>query len=102
MLDGALAKVGGMDMRLPYPSDPNSRAHLNDGEMADIDIHLSHVAQTVWFGFLGKLNVAVIEVANPTCAATRPRWSPPSTRTCPTATRAFRRPTKLPSASPGT
>ena len=58
-LDGALAKVGGMDMRLPYQSDPTCRARINDGEMAYIDIHLSHVAQFVWFGFLGKLDVAV-------------------------------------------
>jgi hypothetical protein len=29
------------------------------------DIHLSHVAQFVWFGFLGKLKVAVVEVAGP-------------------------------------
>jgi hypothetical protein len=28
-----------------------------------IDIHLSHVAQFVWFGFLGHLDVAVVEVA---------------------------------------
>ena len=28
-----------------------------------VDIHLSHVAQFVWFGFLGKLDVAVVEVA---------------------------------------
>ena len=62
-LDGALAKVGGMDMRLPYQSDPTCRARINAGEMAYTDIHLSHVAQYVWFGFLGKLNVAVIEVA---------------------------------------
>jgi succinyl-CoA:acetate CoA-transferase len=62
-LDGALAKVGGMDMRLPYQSDPVCRARINEGEMAYIDLHLSHVAQYVWFGFLGKLNVAVIEVA---------------------------------------
>src|SRR3990167_7643414 len=30
-LDGALAKVGGMDMRLPYQSDPTCRARINDG-----------------------------------------------------------------------
>src|SRR5690606_32089376 len=35
----------------------------NAGEMSYIDIHLSHVAQVVWFGFLGKLDVAVVEVA---------------------------------------
>jgi succinyl-CoA:acetate CoA-transferase len=62
-LDGALAKVGGIDMRLPYQSDPTCRTQINNGDMDYIDIHLSHVAQFVWFGFLGKLNVAVIEVA---------------------------------------
>jgi succinyl-CoA:acetate CoA-transferase len=62
-LDGALAKVGGIEMRLPYQSDPTCRARINAGEMEYIDIHLSHVSQFVWFGFLGKLNVAVVEVA---------------------------------------
>jgi succinyl-CoA:acetate CoA-transferase len=62
-LDGALARVGGIETRLPYQSDPVCRARINAGEMDYIDIHLSHVAQYVWFGFLGRLNVAVIEVA---------------------------------------
>ncbi len=62
-LDGALAKVDGIEMRLPYQSDPTCRKRINAGEMEYIDIHLSHVAQTVWFGFLGKLDVAVVEVA---------------------------------------
>jgi succinyl-CoA:acetate CoA-transferase len=62
-LDGALAKVNGVDMRLPYQSDPTVRAKINSGQMQYLDIHLSHVAQFVWFGFLGHLNVAVIEVA---------------------------------------
>jgi succinyl-CoA:acetate CoA-transferase len=62
-LDGALARVGGIEMRLPYQSDPTCRARINAGELDYLDIHLSHVAQFVWFGFLGKLNVAVVEVA---------------------------------------
>lgn len=61
-LDGALAKVDGVEMRLPYQSDPVCRKRINAGEMEYLDIHLSHVAQFVWFGFLGKLNVALIEV----------------------------------------
>ncbi|MDR3524492.1 MAG: acetyl-CoA hydrolase/transferase family protein [Acetobacteraceae bacterium] len=61
-LDGALAKVDGIEMRLPYQSDPVCREKINAGRMEYIDIHLSHVAQYVWFGFLGKLNVAVVEV----------------------------------------
>lgn len=61
-LDGALAQVGGIEMRLPYQSDPVTRQRINAGQMEYIDIHLSHVAQFVWFGFLGKLDVAVVEV----------------------------------------
>jgi succinyl-CoA:acetate CoA-transferase len=62
-LDGALAMVDGIELRLPYQSDPTCRKRINAGELEYIDIHLSHVAQHVWFGFLGKLDVAVIEVA---------------------------------------
>lgn len=62
-LDGALAMVEGVEMRLPYQSDPTCRKRINAGEMEYIDIHLSHVGQFVWFGFLGKLDVAVVEVS---------------------------------------
>ncbi|THT98675.1 acetyl-CoA hydrolase/transferase family protein [Lampropedia puyangensis] len=62
-IDGALAKVNGIQTRLPYQSDPIGRKRINEGSMQYIDMHLSHVAQYVWFGFFGKLDVAVIEVA---------------------------------------
>jgi succinyl-CoA:acetate CoA-transferase len=62
-LDGVLAKADGIELRLPYQSDPACRKRINDGELDYVDIHLSHVAQFVWFGFLGKLDVAVVEVA---------------------------------------
>lgn len=61
-LDGALAKADGIEMRLPYQSDPTCRKKINSGQMQYMDIHLSHVAQHAWFGFYGKLNIAVIEV----------------------------------------
>ena len=61
-LDGALAAADGVELRLPYQSDPASRQRINAGQMEYLDIHLSHVAQFVWFGFLGRLNVAVVEV----------------------------------------
>jgi succinyl-CoA:acetate CoA-transferase len=61
-LDGALAKVNGIELRLPYQSDPVTRERINTGTMEYLDIHLSHVAQFVWFGFLGHLDVALIEV----------------------------------------
>ncbi len=62
-LDGALAKVDGVELRLPYQSDPTCRKKINAGRMEYIDIHLSHVAQFVWSGFLGKLDFAVVEAA---------------------------------------
>ena len=61
-LDGALAMAGGIHLRLPYQSDPETRKRINAGEMEYMDIHLSHVAQFVEYGFLGKLDLALIEV----------------------------------------
>src|SRR5690606_18908239 len=58
-----LAKVEGMELRLPYQSDPAVRERINAGTLDYIDIHLSHVAQHTWFGFFGKIDVAVVEVA---------------------------------------
>ena len=62
-LDGALARARGIELRLPYQSDPDVRARINAGELEYIDIHLSHVAQHAWFGFFGKIDVALVEVA---------------------------------------
>jgi succinyl-CoA:acetate CoA-transferase len=62
-LDGVLAESGGVDLRMPYQSDPVTRAKINAGLIDYLDIHLSHVAQTVWEGFFGRLDVAVIEVS---------------------------------------
>ncbi|WP_116133860.1 acetyl-CoA hydrolase/transferase family protein [Tropicimonas sp. IMCC34043] len=62
-LDGALAKADGIGFRLPYSSDPIARDKINRGEINYFDMHLSHVAQIAWEGFLGPLDTAVIEVA---------------------------------------
>ena len=62
-LDGALAKANGMELRLPYQSDPVLRERINNGEIDYIDMHLSHVAQHTWSGFFGNIDLAVIEVA---------------------------------------
>ena len=61
-LDGVLAKANAIGMRLPYQSDPTVRKQINAGQTQYTDIHLSHVAQLAWFGFLGHLKVAVVEV----------------------------------------
>src|SRR3954451_10713848 len=62
-LDGALAAADGIELRLPYQSDPVSREKINAGLMEYIDVHLSHVAQMAWMGFLGPLDVALVEIS---------------------------------------
>lgn len=61
-LDGALSKVNGVSLRLPYQSDPDCRNRINAGEAFYTDVHLSHVAQNAAWGHYGKLDVALIEV----------------------------------------
>ena len=60
--DGRLASAHGIASRLPYNSDPTLRRLINSGEVDYVDEHLSHSAQRMWFGFYGRLDVAVVEV----------------------------------------
>jgi succinyl-CoA:acetate CoA-transferase len=61
-LDGLLAAADGIELRMPYQSDPVSRAKINAGAIGYMDVHLSHVAQMVWEGFFGHLDTALVEV----------------------------------------
>ncbi|MCE5285395.1 MAG: acetyl-CoA hydrolase/transferase family protein [Pelosinus sp.] len=66
-LDGILAEVNGIAKRMPYQTDKNVRNRINGGDIQYSDIHLSHMAQMVRYGFMGgKADVAIIEV----CAIT--------------------------------
>jgi succinyl-CoA:acetate CoA-transferase len=61
-LDAALAEADGVELRLPYQSDPVTRQKINEGTLEYLDVHLSHVAQQQWMGFYGDLDVALVEV----------------------------------------
>jgi len=61
-LDGALAAVDGISFRMPYQSDPDMRTKINSGVSDYCDIHLSHSGPVTAAGFLGKLDMAVIEI----------------------------------------
>ena len=61
-VDGALAEVDGIEQRLPYQGDPIARKKINTEHMHYMDYHLSDVAPFARYGFLGKLDIAVIEV----------------------------------------
>ncbi len=62
-LDGVLAMVDGIELRMPYNSDPIAREKINYGKMEYFDFHLGAVAQYVRCGFFGEIDMAVIEVA---------------------------------------
>ncbi len=62
-LDGALAMVDGIELRMPYNSDPIAREKINYGKMEYFDFHLGSVAQYVKCGFFGELDLAIVEVA---------------------------------------
>ncbi|MCK0092440.1 acetyl-CoA hydrolase/transferase family protein [Rhodococcus sp. HNM0563] len=58
-----LAETEGVALRMPYQSEATARASINAGRMDYVDIHLSHVAQQVWEGYYGTIDVAVVEIA---------------------------------------
>ncbi|MFD6859451.1 acetyl-CoA hydrolase/transferase family protein [Rhodococcus sp. NPDC060090] len=58
-----LAETDGVALRMPYQSEATARACINAGRMDYVDIHLSHVAQQVWEGYYGRIDVAVVEIA---------------------------------------
>jgi len=65
-LDGVLARAHALSRRLPYQSNPDVRAGINAGEIEFTDMHLSHVAQMVRWGFLPKPTVALVEAVDVT------------------------------------
>ena len=60
-LDDTLAAVHGIRKRLPYQTDAILRAEINDGSVDYLDLHLSESAQLARVGYLGKLDVAIVE-----------------------------------------
>ena len=65
-LDGALARANAIKFRTPYQSNKDLRAALNKGDAAYFDYHLSQLAQDIRYGFLGNVDVAVIEACDVT------------------------------------
>lgn len=65
-LDGALAAADAISFRTPYQSSPELRKSINAGKTRFFDMHLSVLPQAVRYGFLGKINWAVIEACDVT------------------------------------
>jgi succinyl-CoA:acetate CoA-transferase len=60
-LDGALARAGVIEKRLPYQTQNDMRSCINSGRCQYIDMHLSHTPQYVRYGYLGKIDIAIVE-----------------------------------------
>lgn len=64
--DGALTRAKALRYRAPYTTNSDFRKAVNSGEIAYNDIHLSQMAQEIRFGFLGHVDVAIIEACEVT------------------------------------
>jgi propionyl-CoA:succinyl-CoA transferase len=59
--DDELARAEAVSWRAPYMSSAPMRALANTGKLEFVDMHLSHVAQSVMEGFLGPIDFAIVE-----------------------------------------
>ena len=62
-LDGVLARAGVLKRRYGYQSNKDLRALINKDEVKYVDTHVSHAPYLIRNGYLGKIDVAVLEVA---------------------------------------
>lgn len=60
-VDGVLARVGGLHRRYPYQTNTDLRNAINSGKVLYSDLHLSHMAQQIRYGFFDECDVAIIE-----------------------------------------
>ncbi|MCA9122465.1 MAG: succinate CoA transferase [Planctomycetales bacterium] len=65
-LDDTLARSEAISWRAPYQSSSALRKQINTGDVAFVDMHLSHVPQSVLFGFFGTIDFAVVEATDVT------------------------------------
>ena len=61
--DGALARAHAVDFRTPYQSNKSMRDEINAEGARYFDMHLSHMAQDLRYGFLPRPKWAIIEAS---------------------------------------
>ncbi len=64
--DGILTRANAIRYRAPYTTNGDFRKAVNNGAIAYNDIHLSQMAQEVRYGFMGKVDVAILEACEVT------------------------------------
>ena len=66
IIDDELAAAEAVSWRAPYQSGPVLRGQINRQEVEYLDMHLSHLPQTVAEGFFGKIDFAIVEATEVT------------------------------------
>jgi len=62
-VDTDLPLAHAVKFRTPFQSNANMRKAINTGETEYFDVHLSMIGQDVHYGFLGKMNIAIVEAS---------------------------------------
>ncbi len=60
-LDGELTKKGIISKRIPYQTNDSCRNAINNGEINFVDMHLSQLSLYISSGFLGKIDLGIVE-----------------------------------------
>lgn len=63
-LDGELARADAIAWRTPYQSNKSLRASINAGRTRFFDMHLSTLPQQIRYGFLGRMQWAIVEACD--------------------------------------
>ena len=63
-IDGALTRAQAIRFRAPFISNSIVRNAINSKEITYTDLHLSLMAQDLRYGFMGKVNVAILEAVD--------------------------------------
>ncbi len=63
-IDGNLARAHAIKFRTPYQSNGDLRNAINSQDAPYFDMHLSHLGQMLRYGFLGKVNIAIVEASD--------------------------------------
>ena len=62
-VDNELSLAKAVKFRTPFQSNKGMRDAINAHETQYFDLHLSQIGQDVRYGFLGKINVGILEVS---------------------------------------
>ncbi len=64
--DGVLSQADAIDIRVPYQGSPDLRKNINSQKVRYNDMHLSHVAMYMRYGFIPPVKTAIIEATEVT------------------------------------